>query len=161
MLAKPKLLASAERYGSHPNSIGVWKKQLLERGSEVFAQDDPVKLNERRLAELEQLLGKKEVEIALLSSIEKVALVREASQEPALPHALAAVKLPRSTWCHHQRRQVPYDQKCRRLPKPLEAVARRHPEYRYRRTTVDLREPLGQQVNRKVVQRLHRSWDLP
>jgi transposase len=58
----------AKQYGIHPNSIGVWKKQFLERGSEVFAQDDTVQQYERRLAELEQLLGKKEVEIALLKN---------------------------------------------------------------------------------------------
>ena len=58
----------AKQYGIHPNSVGVWKKQFLERGSEVFAQDDTVQQYERRLAELEQLLGKKEVEIALLKN---------------------------------------------------------------------------------------------
>ena len=59
----------AKQYGIHPNSIGVWKKQFLERGSGgVFAQDDTVERYERRLAELEQLLGKKEVEIALLKN---------------------------------------------------------------------------------------------
>lgn len=58
----------AKQYGIHPNSVGVWKKQFLERGPEVFAQDDTVQQYERRLAELEQLLGKKEVEIALLKN---------------------------------------------------------------------------------------------
>ena len=95
------------------------------------------------------------------SNEEKVALVQEARQEHALPAALAAVELPRSTWYYHQRRQVPYDQKYRHLRKPLEAIARSHPEYGYRRTAVELRETLGQRVNHKVVQRLHRLWDLP
>jgi transposase-like protein len=58
----------ARQYGVHPNSVGVWKKQLLERGSEIFAQDNAAQEYERRLAELEQLLGKKEVEIALLKN---------------------------------------------------------------------------------------------
>jgi len=58
----------AKLYGVHPNSVGVWKKQLLERGSEIFAQDNAAQEYERRLAELEQLLGKKEVEIALLKN---------------------------------------------------------------------------------------------
>jgi transposase-like protein len=56
----------ARQYGIHPNSAGLWKKEFLERGAEVFAQDGTVQHYERRLAELEQLLGKKEVEIALL-----------------------------------------------------------------------------------------------
>ena len=58
----------AKQYGIHPNSVGLWKKQFLERGAELFSQDDSVQEYERRLAELEQLLGKKEVEIALLKN---------------------------------------------------------------------------------------------
>ena len=58
----------AKQYGIHPNSVGLWKKQFLERGAELFAQDDSVQEYERRLGELEQLLGKKEVEIALLNN---------------------------------------------------------------------------------------------
>ena len=38
-------------------------------------------------------------------------------------------------------------------------IARRHPEYGYRRTNAELRDR-GIQVNRKVVARLHASWDL-
>ena len=58
----------AKQYGIHPNSVGLWKKQFLERGAELFAQDDSVQEYERRLADLEQLLGRKEVEIALLKN---------------------------------------------------------------------------------------------
>jgi len=58
----------AKQYGIHPNSVGLWKKEFLERGAEVFAQDGTVHQYERRLADLEQLLGKKEVEIALLKN---------------------------------------------------------------------------------------------
>lgn len=58
----------AKQYGIHPNSVGLWKKQLMERGAEIFAEDDSVQEYERRLADLEQLLGKKEVEIALLKN---------------------------------------------------------------------------------------------
>ena len=58
----------AKQYGIHPNSVGLWRKQFLERGAELFAQDDSVQEYERRLADLEQLLGKKEVEIALLKN---------------------------------------------------------------------------------------------
>jgi transposase InsO family protein len=71
------------------------------------------------------------------------------------------LELPRSTWYYHQRQRVSYSQKYRHLMGPLEAIARRSPEYRYRRTAVELRVTYGQRVNRKVVQRLHRMWDLP
>ena len=58
----------AKSYGVHPNSILKWKKELLEKGPEVFAYDNSAAEYEQRIAQLEQLLGKKEVEIALLKN---------------------------------------------------------------------------------------------
>lgn len=58
----------AKAYGVHPNTASAWKRTLLEKGPEVFAQDSTVAEYERRIAELERLLGKKEVEIALLKN---------------------------------------------------------------------------------------------
>lgn len=58
----------AKAYGLHPNSVSAWKQTFLEKGPEIFAQDGTVAQYEQRIAELEQLLGKKEVEIALLKN---------------------------------------------------------------------------------------------
>lgn len=58
----------AKTYNVHANSILKWKKQLLDKGPEVFAQDGTVAEYEKRIEQLEQLLGKKEVEIALLKN---------------------------------------------------------------------------------------------
>lgn len=58
----------AKAYGVHPNSASSWKRSFLEKGPEIFAKGDTVAEYERRIAELEQLLGKKEVEIALLKN---------------------------------------------------------------------------------------------
>lgn len=58
----------AKAYGIHPNTVGLWKKKFLERGPELFAREETVQEYERRIGELEQLLGKKEVEIALLKN---------------------------------------------------------------------------------------------
>ena len=55
-------------YNVHPNSAGLWKRALLEKGPEIFSKDSVVAEYERRIAELEQLVGKKEVEIALLKN---------------------------------------------------------------------------------------------
>ena len=54
-----------------------------------------------------------------------------------------------------------YAQKYAHLEAPLKAIAEAHPEYGYRRATAELRETYGHRVNRKVVERLHRLWDLP
>ena len=58
----------AKAYGVHPNSVNKWKQEFLENGPEVFDQEGVVAEYEKRLADLEQLLGKKEVEIALLKN---------------------------------------------------------------------------------------------
>ncbi len=58
----------AKVYGIHPNTLAIWKQTFLEKGPEIFAKDSTVGEYERRIGELEQLLGKKEVEIALLKN---------------------------------------------------------------------------------------------
>ena len=58
----------AKAYGVHPNTVNAWRRIFLEKGVEVFAQEGLVADYERRIAELERLLGKKEVEIALLKN---------------------------------------------------------------------------------------------
>lgn len=58
----------AKAYGIHTNSVGLWKKQFMERGPEMFEQETAAQESEKRTAELEQLLGKKELEIALLKN---------------------------------------------------------------------------------------------
>ena len=55
----------AKVYGVHPNTVNAWKKTFLEKGPDIFAEDNIVAQYERQLAELEQLIDKKEVEIAL------------------------------------------------------------------------------------------------
>ena len=52
---------------AYPGRIKL-KRELLEKGPEVFAHDNSVAEYEQRIAQLEQLLGKKEVEIALLKN---------------------------------------------------------------------------------------------
>jgi transposase InsO family protein len=96
-----------------------------------------------------------------MTTDQKVALVESVWQEHGLKGALAAVELPKATWYYHRNRKVSYEAKYEHLRPHLETVAREHPEYGYRRTTVELRETYGQRINHKVVQRLHRLWGLP
>lgn len=58
----------AKAYRVHPNSVGVWKRWFVERGPVVFERGELEGDTERRVADLERLLGKKEVEIALLKN---------------------------------------------------------------------------------------------
>ena len=58
----------AKAYGVHPNTIGLWKQTFLENGPLVFETKSNMNESDRHIADLEQLLGKKEVEIALLKN---------------------------------------------------------------------------------------------
>lgn len=58
----------AKAYRVHPNSVDQWKRQFVEHGPSLFERGERQGPTERRVAELEQLLGKKELEIALLKN---------------------------------------------------------------------------------------------
>ncbi len=92
---------------------------------------------------------------------EKVALVESVREEFGLPPTLRVLGLARSTWYYRTRIWRPYEAKHASLRRPLERIARAHSEYGYRRATTELGERLGDVVNHKIVQRLHRCWDLP
>ena len=60
--------AVARAYGVHPVTLARWKQQFMERGPEVFSGKEEVKAYETQVADLERMLGHKEVEIALLKN---------------------------------------------------------------------------------------------
>ena len=90
----------------------------------------------------------------------KVELTRQVQADFGLAPALAVLGLSRSTW-YYQARRIAYADRHALLRHPLEAIARAHPEYGYRRATTELQARLGRTVNHKVVQRLHQHWELP
>ena len=96
-----------------------------------------------------------------MTTAEKVARVTEARAEFGLTPALTALVLPRSTWYYHRRNGSDYAHRYRELRAPLERIAREHPAYGYRRTTVELQQVYDYSINHKVVQRLLKLWDLP
>jgi transposase InsO family protein len=95
-----------------------------------------------------------------MTATQKVKLVASVVGEYSLSSALTAVELSTSTWYYHQQQKVAYDEKYAHLQPALEEIARRHSEYGYRRTTTELHETYQEQVNHKVVQRLHQLWGL-
>lgn len=58
----------ARAYDVHPVTLAKWKKTFLEEGPKVFGGGDVVKEKDQQIAKLEQMLGKKEVELALLKN---------------------------------------------------------------------------------------------
>jgi transposase InsO family protein len=94
-----------------------------------------------------------------MSVEEKVALVNGVREEYGLSIPLEVLGLPRSTWYYNRNRES-YEERYKHLLPLLEEIARKHPEYGYRRTTTELQDSYGIEVNHKVVQRLQRLWDL-
>ena len=58
----------ARSYGAHPNSLALWRETVLKRGHELFESSAPAEARVKQIAELEQILGRKEVELALLKN---------------------------------------------------------------------------------------------
>ena len=73
--------------------------------------------------------------------------------------SLAALGISKGTW-HYQQRRKEYTEKYKELKQPLLAIARKHPYYGYRKVAAELRAA-GWPVNRKVVQKLQKAWELP
>jgi len=58
----------ARAHDLHPTTVARWKREFLENGLVVFGKDGAVATYEKKIKEMERLLGRKEVEIALLRS---------------------------------------------------------------------------------------------
>jgi transposase len=60
----------ARKYNLNPNLLYLWRDQLVERGASVFetAPDQEVKELKSKVGKLEQMIGKKEVELNLLKN---------------------------------------------------------------------------------------------
>ncbi len=70
VLQSDKPLAEIARaYDVHPVTVSEWKQHFEGHGAEVFGGKEEVKMYEKKLGDLERMLGKKEVEIALLKNI--------------------------------------------------------------------------------------------
>lgn len=58
----------ARQHDIHPTSLSGWKQHALEHGENIFASSAALAQLEKRNRDLETLLGKKEVEIAVLKN---------------------------------------------------------------------------------------------
>jgi transposase-like protein len=59
----------SKAYGVHPTSVSAWKKHVINHGSELFSTKTSAKQLEKKIQQLETLIGKKEVEIAFLKNV--------------------------------------------------------------------------------------------
>ena len=69
ILSRTKAVGQIARsYGVHPVTLTHWKREFIEKGPEIFSQQTTVHEYEKRIEELERLIGHKEVEIALVKN---------------------------------------------------------------------------------------------
>lgn len=60
----------ARKYQTNPNLISNWRKKFLKYGGEIFTKNSDQEKNkmEKKIKQLEHLIGRKEVEISLLQN---------------------------------------------------------------------------------------------
>jgi transposase-like protein len=58
----------ARAYDIHPVTLSKWKKQHRESGAKAFGGDQEIQRLQDKVEDLEQLLGRKEIEIAMLKN---------------------------------------------------------------------------------------------
>ena len=56
----------ARAYDIHPTTLSNWKSEFMDKSPKMFGDNYPVKEYKKKISDLEQMLGKKEVEIALM-----------------------------------------------------------------------------------------------
>jgi transposase len=70
MLAEQKTAAQASReYGIKDSVLSRWKQELIERAPLVFEQPGGSDERERRIAELERLLGRQAMELEMAKKV--------------------------------------------------------------------------------------------
>lgn len=61
----------ARQLGVHPVTLSGWKRHVVEHGHELFQRDGSAAEYERKLEQLERMLGQKEVELALMRNFSR------------------------------------------------------------------------------------------
>jgi transposase-like protein len=64
-----KQVEIARQYDLSPRVVCLWKKQFLQRGPEVFAHSQQNQQKDKKIDDLEQLIGRQTIEIQFLKKV--------------------------------------------------------------------------------------------
>jgi len=69
-IKKNSLSEVGRQYGIKPNVLARWKDELLAKGKNIYTPDSgrEIEIQKTKIAQLEQMVGKKEVELNLLKN---------------------------------------------------------------------------------------------
>ncbi len=116
----------ARAYDIHPVTFSNWKKKLKENGSKAFGGGNELKEKKDKIAKLERMVGRKEVEIAMTTT-EKVRLVDQHREEHGLNRCLKAIGLPKSTYYYRKNRPEEPSQEEQKLMDHVREIIQDHP----------------------------------
>jgi len=64
-----KQVEIARQYDLSPRVVSIWKKQFLQRGPELFAHSKQDKQKDKKVEDLEKLIGRQTIEIQFLKKV--------------------------------------------------------------------------------------------
>lgn len=64
-----KQVEIARQYDLSPRVVSIWKKQFLERAPEVFAHSKQAMQKDKKVEDLEKLIGRQTIEIQFLKKV--------------------------------------------------------------------------------------------
>jgi len=69
-IQKNEVAEVARRYSVHPNQLTKWRQEFLQRGASIFELREGKEAEQfrQRIAQLEGLIGKKEIELSVLKN---------------------------------------------------------------------------------------------
>ncbi|NLF67103.1 MAG: IS3 family transposase [Chloroflexi bacterium] len=151
----------AREHRIKPDLLARWKRQFLENASSLFEKERPNHEVEVRIAELEQALGRKTLELEVakkasnnLQPAQRRHIAHELVETYPVTLVCQVLAVPRSSYYYQ-----PAERDEEALKQAIRDLAAQWPTYGYRRITAELQRAAWL-VNHKLVRRLMDELEL-
>jgi transposase-like protein len=162
-----KVAEVARRYSVHPNQLSRWRQEFLQRGEGIFELRGGTEAEHfrKRIAQLEGLVGKKEVELAVLRKCldhlvpSRWSLIEYARSTVALGRIginaiCRLLGISKKSFYASRSREDGLKVRHEMLLQMIRAIVEQHPCFGYRRIKSALSEGYGIRANHKLVKKL-------